>query len=77
LQSGNETANFPALLQTIMSQEIQINQLKILNAELIRVCKELRSDLWYQLTSKHLPEKVINYPSIKDADTLLEHLVNQ
>ena len=38
-----------------------------------KVIKELKSDLFYQISAKHGSEKASKYPSIKEADELLEN----
>lgn len=42
----------------------------------IKIIKELRADLFYQISSKIGAEKACGYPSIKDADILLDSVEN-
>lgn len=45
-----------------------------MNTEILKVLKDLRSDLFYQIESKFGSEKASKYPSIVDADSLINKL---
>lgn len=42
-------------------------------AELIAVIRDLKSDLFLQVESRHGPQIARGYPSIEKADAILEH----
>lgn len=42
-------------------------------AELIAVIRDLKSDLFLQVESRHGPKIARGYPSIEKADAILEH----
>jgi hypothetical protein len=45
-----------------------------MNTEILKVLKDLRSDFFYQIESKFGEEKASKYPSIVDADSLINKL---
>lgn len=45
-----------------------------MNTEILKILKDLRSDLFYQIESKFGAEKASKYPSIVDADSLINKL---
>lgn len=68
-----ESERFDRFYQRDFDSLVRQGSIKVITRTeyLMKIIKELRSDLWYQIEAKHGPEVAVKYPSIKLADTVL------